>query len=132
MKEIMDDGIDSRNLFYPSNKQAFLTDKSCHNDFFPVSDDLYKKGMYVPSGSNLSRDDMVYIGEIIEEKFNKIKKELVIDNHKKSLGIVGLGYVGSAIYQGLKDSHNIFTFDIQKESNCSSLKELWIVQIIFL
>ena len=38
--------------------------------------------MYVPSGSNLSRDDMVYIGEIIEEKFNKIKKELVIDNHK--------------------------------------------------
>ena len=54
----------------------------------------------------------------------KLKKELVIDNHKKSLGIVGLGYVGSAIYQGLKDSHNIFTFDIQKESNCSSLKEL--------
>ena len=76
MKEIMDDGIDSRNLFYPSNKQAFLTDKSCHNDFFPVSDDLYKKGMYVPSGSNLSRDDMVYIGEIIEEKFNKIKKRV--------------------------------------------------------
>ena len=76
MKEIMDDGIDSRNLFYPSNNQFFLTDKSCHNDFFPVSDDLYKKGMYVPSGSNLSRDDMVYIGEIIEEKFNKIKKRV--------------------------------------------------------
>ena len=73
-----------------------LTDKSCRNDFFPVSDDLYKKGMYVPSGSNLSRDDGIY-WEIIEENFNKIKKELVIDNHK--IRIVGLGYVGSAIYQ---------------------------------
>ena len=69
--------LTSEIYFIQANKQAFLTDKSCHNnDFFPVSDDLYKKGMYVPSGSNLSRDDMVYIGGIIEEKFNKIKKRV--------------------------------------------------------
>lgn len=45
-------------------------------------------------------------------------------SQKKNLGIVGLGFVGSAIYEGLKNCHHIFTFDIEKDSNCQSLDEL--------
>ena len=36
--------------------------------------------------------------------------------NKKKLGIIGLGYVGSAVFEGLKDYHSIETFDNAKES----------------
>ena len=36
---------------------------------------------------------------------------------KMKLGIVGLGYVGTAVYEGLKDFHEINTFDIAKKSS---------------
>jgi perosamine synthetase len=66
-------GIDSRNLFYPSHKQLFLT-SGPSNESFPVSEDLYLKGMYVPSGSNLDSDDILYIAKKIEDSFLKLKK----------------------------------------------------------
>ncbi|MDG2287911.1 MAG: DegT/DnrJ/EryC1/StrS family aminotransferase [Candidatus Marinimicrobia bacterium] len=68
-KEILKDGIDSRNLFFPSNKQPFLSDKSSHKESFYVSEELYDKGMYVPSGSNLTTEDILFIAAIIEKKF---------------------------------------------------------------
>lgn len=40
------------------------------------------------------------------------------------LGIIGLGYVGTAVYEGLKEHYNINTYDIAKESSCSSLDDL--------
>ena len=43
---------------------------------------------------------------------------------KAQLGIVGLGYVGTAVYEGLKDHHNVNTFDVAKESSCSNIDEL--------
>ncbi len=44
--------------------------------------------------------------------------------HKKKLGIIGLGYVGSAVLEGLKNYHNIETFDTVKESSCDSINDL--------
>ena len=42
-----------------------------------------------------------------------------------NVGIVGQGFVGSAIREGLKDFHSIETFDIKKSlCTCESLKEL--------
>ena len=35
---------------------------------------------------------------------------------KNNIGIVGQGFVGSAIREGLKDHHNVFTYDIDKKS----------------
>lgn len=43
---------------------------------------------------------------------------------KKNVGIIGLGFVGEATYEGLKDSHNLFTYDISKNCNCESIDEL--------
>jgi len=44
--------------------------------------------------------------------------------NKVQLGIVGLGYVGTAVYEGLKDYHNVNTFDVARESSCSDIDEL--------
>jgi len=42
----------------------------------------------------------------------------------EKIGIVGQGFVGSAVYAGFKDYFQTETFDIKKDSTCDSLKEL--------
>ena len=41
-----------------------------------------------------------------------------------NIGIVGQGFVGTAVYEGLKQYHKIETYDIAKVSTCKSLEEL--------
>lgn len=42
-----------------------------------------------------------------------------------NIGIVGQGFVGSAIREGLKDYHNVITYDLNPQiRNCDSLDEL--------
>lgn len=40
------------------------------------------------------------------------------------IGIIGQGFVGTAVKEGLKSFYKIETFDINKESTCNSLEEL--------
>lgn len=40
------------------------------------------------------------------------------------IGVVGLGYVGSALLNGMKDSHNIFSYDKFKESTEKNIDNL--------
>lgn len=73
MKELLNVGIDTRNLFYPLNKQPFLKNQS-NKESFVISEDLYNTGMYVPSGSNLGDSDISYIAKNIIKSFDKILK----------------------------------------------------------
>lgn len=43
---------------------------------------------------------------------------------KFRIGIIGMGYVGTATYDGLKNFHQVHSFDINRSSTCSSLEEL--------
>ena len=40
------------------------------------------------------------------------------------IGIIGQGFVGTAVNEGLKQYHKIETYDIAKASTCKSLEEL--------
>ena len=40
------------------------------------------------------------------------------------IGIIGQGFVGTAVNEGLKQYHKIETYDITKTSTCNSLEEL--------
>ena len=40
------------------------------------------------------------------------------------VGIVGQGFVGSAVFEGFKKHFNVETFDLNKKSTCSNLQEL--------
>jgi len=42
----------------------------------------------------------------------------------EKIGIVGQGFVGTAVHEGLKQYFNIETYDINKTSTCKSLEEL--------
>ena len=43
---------------------------------------------------------------------------------KNKIGIIGQGFVGTAVYEGLKSFFNIETYDIVKECTCESLKDI--------
>ena len=43
----------------------------------------------------------------------------------KSIGIIGQGFVGTAVNEGLAKHYTIETYDIAKDSTCSSLNELY-------
>tara|TARA_R110001592_G_scaffold10504_6_gene54352 strand:- start:87 stop:917 length:831 start_codon:yes stop_codon:yes gene_type:complete len=43
----------------------------------------------------------------------------------KSIGIIGQGFVGTAVNEGLAKHFKIETYDIVKDSTCASLKELY-------
>jgi len=43
---------------------------------------------------------------------------------KQTIGVIGQGFVGTAIKEGFKDYVNIETYDKYKDSTCSTLKEL--------
>ena len=40
------------------------------------------------------------------------------------VGIIGQGFVGTAVKEGLKDYYSVETFDLVKPCTCSSLHEL--------
>jgi UDPglucose 6-dehydrogenase len=42
----------------------------------------------------------------------------------KKIGIIGRGFVGTAVYEGLKNFFDIETFDINKKSTCNSIEEI--------
>ena len=42
----------------------------------------------------------------------------------KAIGIIGQGFVGTAVNEGLTKHYNIETYDIAKDSTCNSLEEL--------
>ena len=43
---------------------------------------------------------------------------------QKTIGIIGQGFVGSAVNEGLNNFFNIETYDIKKESTCESISEI--------
>jgi UDP-glucose 6-dehydrogenase len=41
-----------------------------------------------------------------------------------NIGIIGQGFVGTAVNEGLKSFHHIETYDINKPSTCTSLEDI--------
>ena len=40
------------------------------------------------------------------------------------IGIIGLGYVGSAIQEVMKNHYDLLTYDINKDCNCNSIADM--------
>ncbi len=66
MQKLREKGIDSRLFFAGMHKQLSLIKFGCDiSDDYPVSEYLEKNGMYLPSGSNLTEEQIKYISETI-------------------------------------------------------------------
>jgi len=64
MKKLKEKGIDTRPFFYPCSMMPIYKKNGLIN---PVSYEIYKKGINLPSSYNLTFDDISYICETIKE-----------------------------------------------------------------
>lgn len=76
MTALRQNNIDSRPFFIPMHRQKSLADFGCRDtgvvadEKFPVSCDISKRGLYLPSSSHLTKEQIQYICETV----SKIKK----------------------------------------------------------
>lgn len=70
MKMLADKGIGARPFFYPMHLQPVFQKMDLSDNISrPVSEHLYKRGFYIPSGLNLTEDKMKLVAEKVKELF---------------------------------------------------------------
>jgi perosamine synthetase len=70
-EHLKEKGIDTRLFFVGMNRQPSLLKFGCDGSgSYPVTDNLAENGLYLPSASNLSKNDIEYVCDVIR-KFQK-------------------------------------------------------------
>ena len=66
-KKLIKYGIETRPFFYPMNKQPILKKMNLinKNDQFPISEKIYKKGLYLPSGIGNTFEELKIVVKIL-------------------------------------------------------------------
>jgi len=64
------DGVESRTFFYPIHIQPIYS-KLFANQKYPVADELSRKGVNLPSGSTLTKDDIEFVTESVKRALRK-------------------------------------------------------------
>ncbi|WP_440676617.1 DegT/DnrJ/EryC1/StrS family aminotransferase [Candidatus Pelagibacter sp. HIMB1593] len=72
MKKLLDNGIGCRPFFYPMHLQPVLKKLNLFdNQHYPVAENLYERGFYIPSGLSL---DKKKISSVVDVLFKIVKK----------------------------------------------------------
>jgi len=66
IKKLELEGIETRTFFYPIHVQP-IYNKQYKGQSFPVADELSRKGINLPSGNNLTADEVTYVCECIKK-----------------------------------------------------------------
>jgi len=66
IKKLELEGIETRTFFYPIHVQPVYT-KQYKEQSFPVADELSRKGINLPSGNNLTADEVTYVCDCIKK-----------------------------------------------------------------
>jgi perosamine synthetase len=66
MKRLEYEGIETRTFFYPIHVQPIYA-KQYQGESFPVANELSRKGINLPSGNNLTADEIEYVCECIKK-----------------------------------------------------------------
>jgi perosamine synthetase len=75
IEHLKDSGIETRLLFTGMHKQKSLKRYGCDcSGNYPVCEELTKNGFYLPSGSNLTEDEIKFICQKIAELINSTQK----------------------------------------------------------
>lgn len=71
MKKLEERGIETRSFFYPLHKQPFLQKERYRHistvGAYPVADRLWERGLYLPSSSHLTEEEIQTVVETIKE-----------------------------------------------------------------
>ena len=68
MERLRDKGVDTRTFFIPMHNQPVFRDRGLfEGESYPMAEELYQRGLLLPSGSGLTRDQIEYVCTIIKE-----------------------------------------------------------------
>lgn len=68
IKKLLKMGIQCRDFFWPMHKQkVFIKHKIFNKEKYPVAEFLSKNGFYIPTGINISKKEMKYIANSIND-----------------------------------------------------------------
>lgn len=70
MKKLELEGIETRTFFYPIHVQPVYARQN-KEEGFPVADELSRKGINLPSGNNLTTEEIMYVCECIKKYTKK-------------------------------------------------------------
>jgi perosamine synthetase len=74
MKKLGEKGIQTRSFFVPMHQQpAFNNLGLFKSESYPVAEEVSRKGMYLPSGTGLSADEIIHICSTIERVRQEVK-----------------------------------------------------------
>lgn len=66
-KFLLENGVDTRTMFCPMNKQPFLQKQAGYRDIpCPVAENLWANGFYLPSSSSVTDADIEKIAELVK------------------------------------------------------------------
>ena len=72
MEHLKEKGVDTRLFFAGMHRQPSLLEFGCDcSGYYPITDNLAKNGLYLPSASSLSENKIEYICDVIKE-FQKV------------------------------------------------------------
>lgn len=68
MERLKEKGIETRTFFIPVHQQPVFTSMNLFaGERYPVAEELSRRGLYLPSGSGLTREQIEYICNVIKE-----------------------------------------------------------------
>jgi perosamine synthetase len=66
--QLLERGIETRTFFCPMNLQPFLRDQPGFRDIpCPVAEDLWRRGLYLPSSPSLTNDEVAHVAAQLSE-----------------------------------------------------------------
>jgi len=73
MEKLAKKGIGTRPFFYPMHLQPILKKmKLFQNEIYPISENMYEKGFYIPSGLALTEAQITKVSKSLREVFTTI------------------------------------------------------------
>ena len=66
-KKLAERGVDTRDFFYPCHSQPFLSTHPQAKESFPVSEDIAKRGFYLPSGLALTEEQLSTVTQAVRD-----------------------------------------------------------------
>ena len=71
MEKLAHKGIGTRPFFYPMHLQPYIKKLGFfQNEDFPISEKLYRKGFYIPSGMALTESQLIRVANSVREVFS--------------------------------------------------------------
>jgi len=82
VEKLKEKGVDTRNFFIPMHKQPVFLDEKIENapdcnDSYPFSEKISERGFYIPSSSNLTDDEAIYVVEKLKEVLVNMDKQII-------------------------------------------------------